>query len=121
MDRATWEHSEGCKASGPGFCAFCGRVIDASPTQIPTTPKRFETGPIIINKDYPGVFIRGEQALYFAFALEHFLESYYDNIGGANTREAKIMLNVLESLEQTLKSCHINVCKDAKQLFVNSP
>ena len=36
--------------------------------------KRVETGPLQFGDDWPGVFIRGDNAAFYAFALSQYLE-----------------------------------------------
>jgi hypothetical protein len=37
---------------------------------LPEQAKRVETGPVQFGSDWPGLFIRGDDALYYAIALE---------------------------------------------------
>jgi hypothetical protein len=39
-------------------------------TKVPGVAERVETGPIQFGDDWPGVFIRGDNALFYANALE---------------------------------------------------
>ncbi len=43
--------------------------------QLHEQDKRVETGPVQFGEDWPGVFIRGDNAAYYAQALKHLLES----------------------------------------------
>jgi hypothetical protein len=115
-----WQHKKECSSSGPGYCHFCERLITETPQQVRarTQPPRVETGPVILNDDWPGIFIRGEQAIFFAVALEYMLENYHDNFGGEMSTEIKLMLKVNEGLLKTLQSCNIANCKNAKRLYV---
>jgi len=65
---------------------------------------RVETGPLQINDDWPGVFIRGDNALYYAMQLETLLKE-------ADIDEDDIHLDmtrcVLEGLLDDLKSCNV--------------
>lgn len=42
--------------------------------KLPDQPKRVESGPIQFGDDWPGIFIRGDNALFFAFAVAHAAE-----------------------------------------------
>lgn len=66
--------------------------------------ERVETGPIQFGDDWPGVFIRGDHALYFAMMLEGILQkqnSTDNNIVVFNTA-------ILKGLVNTLKSCQVS-------------
>lgn len=41
----------------------------------PTQEKRVETGPIQFGDDWPGVFIRGDNAGWYAFMLKRLIQS----------------------------------------------
>ena len=43
------------------------------PRHMPAQGKRVETGPVQFGDDWPGVFIRGDDALAFSAYLEHLL------------------------------------------------
>ena len=49
-----------------------------SPFNDGSTAQRVETGPLQINDDWPGVFIRGDNAMAFAYALSRVL-AHLDN------------------------------------------
>ena len=57
---------------------------------------RVETGPLQINDDWPGIFIRGDNAMHYAYSLDMLLKGH--DMGGLSKR-------VLEGLVHTLKSC----------------
>jgi hypothetical protein len=64
---------------------------------------RVETGPTKIGiDDWPGVFIRGDDSLYYSLVLENFIKKYEpkDNAD-------KLMLKTLEGLVDLLKSCRV--------------
>lgn len=67
------------------------RVVRA----LPGVPERVETGAVQFGDDWPGVFIRGDNAGYFALCLKQMLEGD-DN---AMTRM------ILTSLQETLAGC----------------
>jgi hypothetical protein len=57
---------------------------------------RIETGVVQFGADWPGVFIRGDQAQQFASRLRLLAED--ENIG----------VGILDELAELLESCHIN-------------
>lgn len=65
--------------------------------KIETQEPRVETGPVQFGDDWPGVFIRGDNALYFAMVLDTALKTL------PNTTD-KI---VLEGLASDLRSCSV--------------
>ena len=69
---------------------------------IPNLRERIETGPLQINDDWPGVFIRGDQALHFAFTLKMILENRKDIKWHPIMEET-----VLKGLMDTLSSCEV--------------
>jgi hypothetical protein len=68
--------------------------------KFPATPVRVETGPIRFGDDWPGVFIRGDNALAFANVLEQVLRLH---VPEANWT-ARSMLGGLLS---DLRSCSV--------------
>lgn len=66
-----------------------------------TSDQRIETGATQFNDDWPGVFIRGDSALYFAHCIDIFIQN----------PDAPFMKEVLQGLSETLKSCHIENTK----------
>jgi hypothetical protein len=64
--------------------------------------KRVETGVIQFEDDWPGVFIRGDDAYYYASELQDLLEaiSHLPN-------EVKVRRRVLDGLADLLRSCNI--------------
>lgn len=64
-------------------------------------PGRVETGPVRFDDDWPGVFIRGDQALHFGCTLNAVL-------GSAGLIDP-IYQAVLRGLQETLMSCE---CKE---------
>jgi hypothetical protein len=61
---------------------------------------RCETGVVRFEEDWPGVFIRGDNALHYAFELQTALEGLKNGI-----LPHKIILMGLEDLCQLLNSC----------------
>lgn len=62
---------------------------------LPAQEPRVETGPTQFGDDWPGVFIRGDNAAYFAMHLEHVLTKGPDAFSQA----------VLYGLLSDLKGC----------------
>jgi hypothetical protein len=66
------EIRERCKCPTPVYrwdwdlCSNCGHLIDARERG----KSRPETGPMQFEGDWPGVFVRGDNALHYAFHLE---------------------------------------------------
>lgn len=58
---------------------------------------RIETGPLEIDDDWPGVFIRGDNALYLAMMLQTFFDGHDDFI----------LRVVIKGLIDDLKSCDV--------------
>lgn len=61
--------------------------------------ERVETGPVQFNDDWPGIFIRGDNAAYYAFMLESFM---LDHNG-----EKAIATGVVNSLLRLLRECRV--------------
>ena len=64
-------------------------------------PERKETGPVIFGDDWPGIFIRGDQAIHFALTLQSLL----DELPNTDTRTEILCRSTLEGLVSTLLSC----------------
>jgi hypothetical protein len=60
--------------------------------------KRIETGPVQFNNDWPGVFIRGDNAAYFAMALDAILAGERNFISETSVRH----------LSKLLRLCRVN-------------
>lgn len=73
-------------------------MSDALVRLLPDQGARVETGPTQFGADWPGIFIRGDSALYFAHTLRLHL---------ANPTSSPISKAVLEGLAKTLEACHI--------------
>lgn len=86
--------------------------------------RRAETGPMAFGDDWPGVFVRGDNAAYYAMTLKQFLDdpdSLKDNI---------IMSSVLNGLVSTLSGCIVTpegdpvdcqYIKDFNKVVVDKP
>ena len=57
-------------------------------------PNRVETGPVQFNDDWPGVFIRGDNAAYLAYCLESYINGTKDFITESQVR---ILVDLLKS------------------------
>lgn len=83
---------------------------------------RAETGPIQIGDDWPGVFIRGDNALYTAMMLQQaadLLEKYQENDINFNRHDEKMpkfytnmALTELKNHAKLLSSCNIQLHRD---------
>lgn len=65
---------------------------------LPENQNRLETGPLQINEDWPGIYIRGDNAFFFANAIRSILNGQNDFL----TKGA------LESLQHMLSSCNLH-------------
>lgn len=63
-------------------------------------PKRVETGPMQFGTDWPGVFIRGDNALYLAHILELILERHRSDF------HPIMEVATLEGFIKLLRSCY---------------
>ncbi len=66
-------------------------------------PQRVETGPIQFGDDWPGVFIRGDNALQYAMVLEQAVQC----VSKKDQHEFMLQIMVLRGLVETLKSCMV--------------
>jgi hypothetical protein len=73
---------------------------------VPEMESRPETGPMRFGEDWPGVFIRGDNALYYGMMLEQYLEHNPPPDG------LEMDHRILMGLAQTLSSCHWQSLKD---------
>ncbi len=64
-----------------------------------TLDKRVETGPLQIGEDWPGIFIRGDNAAYYAMCLESYLN-------GTGQNDAFIIA-ACRNLVSDLRSCRV--------------
>lgn len=64
--------------------------------KFPKQEKRVETGPIQFGDDWPGVFIRGDNAAYYAFTLKSMIE--YKRKNGSMTIEDSVLVGLLSDL-----------------------
>lgn len=73
-------------------------------TKLSELVERAETGPMQFGDDWPGVFIRGDQALYLAHILKMHLHH--------PEADSMITRSVLEGLASTLGSCDYRLHQD---------
>jgi hypothetical protein len=64
--------------------------------KLPAVEDRIETGTIQFGEDWPGVFIRGDNAAYYAFCLETLLN------GTAGPFEKSALLGLVENLKGSI-------------------
>jgi hypothetical protein len=67
--------------------------------------ERVETGPIQFGNDWPGIFIRGDNALWFAFLLKGFLD-------GTIPKEDVVSMMQLRGFLSDLYSCNVTLPKE---------
>ena len=70
--------------------------------ELPEQNPRVETGTVIFGDDWPGVFIRGDNACHFGFSLTTFLES---------PRAANMLpieRAIIKGLADTLMACDVS-------------
>lgn len=70
--------------------------------QLPAQQERVETGPVQFGDDWPGVFIRGDNAGWYAFNLGQLLES--------DLPIDFLMASNLRNLQQDLGGCVLGPC-----------
>jgi hypothetical protein len=74
-----------------------------SPFKDGSPVERVETGALQINGDWPGIYIRGDNALYYSMQLSRVL----DQLDPASELVDIIAVSSLKSLVDTLRSCVI--------------
>jgi len=67
---------------------------------------RIESGALIINNDWPGIFFRGDDALYFGMMLSQLLEKYKGQ-EKEMTNIDYLTIHALRGYVQTLMSCRV--------------
>lgn len=65
---------------------------------------RVETGVVQFNDDWPGIFIRGDNAIYFGYLLSNISKMLKDS----KDPLTKIELLQLDSFKKFLQSCAVN-------------
>lgn len=71
---------------------------------LPAVEDRVETGPVQFGEDWPGVFIRGDDAAYLVMVLNQFLN-------GPVTSRDVFAESALRGLAQTLAGCIVSAWK----------
>lgn len=71
---------------------------------LPNGQSRVETGPLQINLDWPGVFVRGDNAFAYALALESAISQLKH---GQGTSHRDILVAQLNGLLNLLRSCDV--------------
>jgi hypothetical protein len=91
--------------------------------ETPWVSNRIETGPVNFSKDSNGVFIRGDNALWFAWQLEKHLDGGGDIHTDMSLKE---LVNLLNSCNQHLSADEIGrhgyevqKLKDYKECVIN--
>lgn len=74
-----------------------------SPFSDGTPANRVETGALEINDDWPGVFIRGDNAMYYAMNLQSLLNQFEKM---EEQQDRPFVVAVLKGLLNTLQSCN---------------
>jgi hypothetical protein len=64
---------------------------------------RIETGPLQINDDWPGVFIRGDNAMFYGMALRQLLAMLKDE----SDIHRMLAISPLYGLAELLASCNV--------------
>lgn len=70
--------------------------------KLPKQEPRVETGPVQFGNDWPGVFIRGDNAAYYAMTLEGLLDELQQK---QELSDDWIRLAILRSLQIDLVGC----------------
>ena len=70
-----------------------------TPRNFPAVDQRVETGPIQFGDDWPGVFIRGDEALFMA--------GYCRRAMALTTPQQELLKKMLLNLSETLQSCSV--------------
>ena len=76
--------------------------MEIQKVQMPENIDRVETGPIQFGEDWPGVFIRGDNAGYYCMVLRQHLSEIDNPLDKA----------VLEGLASTLEGCIVGPAKE---------
>ena len=68
---------------------------------------RIESGPVQFNDDWPGVFIRGDNAMFYGMALKGLLSMLKDD----NNMDRMLTVSPLYGLAELLASCNVNTLR----------
>jgi hypothetical protein len=82
-------------------------MLETTILPAPLDGERVETGPVQFGSDWPGVFIRGDNALWYGQKLRVMLEEMYraPHLSG----EHKMFIASLNELADLLSSCRVEV------------
>lgn len=72
--------------------------------KLPEQTERIETGPTQFGEDWPGTFIRGDNAFAYAMALSEAIERL-ETVMNKRKMEDFLILGQLENLRDLLKQC----------------
>jgi hypothetical protein len=62
-------------------------------------PVRMESGPLQFGDDWPGVFLRGDHALHYAFTLKQYLSRHCPPPRD-NYFEHQVLIGLIDTLEE---------------------
>ena len=71
--------------------------------------KRIETGPLQINDDWPGTFIRGDNAAYYAMMLGQLIAAHEEQNTDYESFSDSIAWAVMKSLYEALTGSNVHV------------
>ena len=77
---------------------------------------RVETGALQINDDWPGIYVRGDNAAWHAMQSDILLENYTN---GKNNGIDRITLSGIKSLRNLLLSCNIRNISSTDNLDIS--
>lgn len=72
--------------------------------KLPEQTERVETGPTQFGDDWPGIFVRGDNAFAYAMALSEAIERL-ETVMNKRKIEDFLILGQLENLRDLLKQC----------------
>lgn len=81
--------------------------------QLPAQDQRVESGPVQFGDDWPGVFIRGDDAGVWAMQLKLIIEHYLP--------DDPLNIAMLKGLQDTLASCVVGPATDLVKVSGGSP
>lgn len=73
--------------------------------EIQYTGERVESGPVQFGDDWPGIFLRGDHALYIAFSLKTILDNYNKQVKDCDP----FLVMALEEFVSILSSCDVRL------------
>lgn len=76
---------------------------DTKPRLFEAVEQRVETGPIQFGDDWPGIFIRGDNALYISYCLQHVVDPMKE--AAKNNSAMWMYIAELTNLIKLLESC----------------